>query len=202
VLALERAGAKAELVKLPRERLGAAVGENGATPQFEAAIWDTPPLASYGTDYLRVVFGSDPRRATLNYSRYRSESFDGLAARAARAVRPEVRARLVRDELQLLAKDLPVVPLVYPKAAFAYRPAIYDGWQFIAGSGILDKRSFLPRSGLPANRRLAQEPVPGNPAGGLGPAGYVALGLLAVTVALAAIGLAGSARRRRRRTHA
>jgi len=199
VLALERAGAQAELVELPRERLGAAVGENGSTPRFEAAIWDTPPLASYGTDYLRVVFGSDPRRATLNYSGYRSESFDGLAARAARELNPETRPRLVRDELKLLADDLPVVPLVYPKAAFAYRPAIYDGWQFVAGSGILDKRSFLPRSGLPANRPLGQARAPTNPAGGLGPAGYVALGLLGVTLALAAAGLAGSARRRRRR---
>jgi len=200
VLALERAGLSAELVELPRGELGAAVGEDGATPRFEAAIWTTPPLASYDPDYLSVVFGSDPDRAVLNYSGYDKPEFDDLAGRVAKEVDARERARLVRRELQLLARDLPVVPLVYARGAFAFRPAVYDGWRFVHGTGILDKQSFLPGSGLPANRRRDSAAAPpASPGGGLGPAGYVALALLGVTLALAAAGLLGAAGRKLRR---
>ena len=196
VLALKRAGVSAELVELPQSELASAVGENGATPRFEAAIWTTPPLASYDPDYLSVVFGSDPDRAVLNYSGYDEPGFDDLAGRVAEEGNDRKRARLVRSELELLARDLPVVPLVYATGAFAYRPAVYDGWRFIDGTGILDKQSFLPASGLPANRRPDTAAAPPSPGGGLGPAGYVALALLAVTLALAAAGLLGAAGRK------
>jgi hypothetical protein len=36
-----------------------------------------------------------------------------------------------------------VVPLVFPEGSFAYRANVYDGWVYVKGSGILDKRSFL-----------------------------------------------------------
>ena len=39
--------------------------------------------------------------------------------------------------------------LLYPDGAYAYWSNVYDGYQFIAGQGIVNKLSFLPESALP-----------------------------------------------------
>ena len=54
------------------------------------------------------------------------------------------RSRAILDEARLLARAAPAVPLFFSEGAFAFRGQIYDGWVFIRGSGILDKRAFLP----------------------------------------------------------
>ncbi|MGH2984746.1 MAG: ABC transporter substrate-binding protein [Solirubrobacterales bacterium] len=141
--ALQRAGAGAELVELPFRSLARSVGANGGSPNFQAAIWSAPPLASYDPSFLPAVFGN-PFRSALNYSGYRSARFDELAAKVSDAPTVEARRSAVADELRLLARDLPVVPLVFPQGAFAYVSSVYDGWIYVKGSGILDKRSFLP----------------------------------------------------------
>jgi len=196
VLALKRAGARAVLKELPPDRLAAAVGQDGSRPSFEAAIGTSPPLASYDPDFLRAVFGSE--RAPLNYSGYRSREFDRLAARTAAATNPETRRQTVQSELELLTKDAPVVPLFFPQGAFAYRPQVYDGWRFVQGVGILDKRSFLPGNITPSRRGAgAGEPAVSDDAGGgISLLGIGALGLLAVVVGVLGVGLVGRFARR------
>jgi len=196
VLALKRAGARAVLQELPPDRLAAAVGQDGSRPSFEAAIGTSPPLASYDPDFLRAVFGSG--RAPLNYSGYRSREFDRLAARTAAATNPETRRQTVQSELELLTKDAPVVPLFFPEGAFAYRPQVYDGWRFVQGVGILDKRSFLPGNIRPSRRGPGDgEPVGSDDAGGgISVLGIGALGLLAVVVGVLGVGLVGRLARR------
>ncbi len=196
VLALTRAGADAELRVVPPDELAAAVGEGGATPTFEAAIVGTPELASYSPEYLRAIFGSDERMAPLNYFGYRSEEFDRLAARVARETNPRERSQLIRSELRLLARDLPVAPLFYPEGAFVTRPSIYQGWQYVDGSGILDKRSFLPREVStegPGPNAAPIDPASGS-GGGIGVLGLVALGMLGIVVVVI---VAGAVRRAR-----
>jgi len=191
VLALEGVGADAALEEVPPGELAAAVGQDGSSPTFEVAIWSTPPLTSYSPEYLRTVFGSNERVAPLNYSGYRSEEFDELAERAARETNPSERSRRVREELELLAKDAPVVPLFYPKGAFVFRSSIYDGWIYVEGTGILDKRSFLPREISPSRRSSG---FSGSSGGGIGVLGFVALALLGVVLLLAALGVVTRAR--------
>jgi peptide/nickel transport system substrate-binding protein len=142
-LALRRAGAGATVVEVSRASLGRAIGEDGSSAAFEAAIVSTPPLASYDPDFLSTLFGSDPGDAPLNYSGYRSRAFSARADRVAAAPNRGARRRAVAAELRLLAKDLPAIPLFFSEGAFAFRPAIHDGWVFVRGTGILDKRSFL-----------------------------------------------------------
>jgi peptide/nickel transport system substrate-binding protein len=149
VQALREVGASADLREVTRAELSQAVGEDGSTPSFQTAIWSVPPLASYEPDFLSRQFGSTPN-ASLNYSGYRSPAFDSLAQRVATTMDTGARRSLVRDELQLLANDVPAVPLFFADGRFAYRPASYDQWVFIKGTGILDKRSFVeprPTSG-------------------------------------------------------
>jgi peptide/nickel transport system substrate-binding protein len=192
VLALTRAGADAELVTMRPGELSAAVDPDDGTPTFAAAILSTSPLASYSPDYLSVVFGSDERRAPLNFSGYSSEEFDRLAASAARETNPRERSQTIRSELRLLAQeDVPVVPLFYPEGAFVYRDNIYKGWIYIEGTGLLDKRSFLPRN-ISAEEGAGPNAAPVDPAGGsgggIGALGVVALGILGIAVIVVLIG--------------
>ena len=186
VLQLERAGATAELRPVSRAELGRAVGESGGTPAFTAAIWSTPALASYDPDFLAALFGPGP----LNLSGYRSATFDALARRVAQAATADERRRAVADELDRLAEDAPVVPLLFPRGAFGFRAATHRGWTYVAGTGIVDKRSFLREgASLPAAATPATQGGDGGPSVLV----IVAIGALAVAGLLA--GAATFARR-------
>ncbi len=190
VLALQRAGARARLQEVSASRLSEAVGEDGGSPSFQAAIWSSPALASYDPDFLRAAFGSE--EAPLNLSGYRSDDFDELAEDVAAATNPRERRRLVESELEVLARDAPVIPLFFPQGAFVVRPSVYDGWTYVAGSGILDKRSFLPLVQRPSDR--APAPRPQTTDGGLGTLGFLALGLLGGILVILALQLLARAR--------
>jgi peptide/nickel transport system substrate-binding protein len=198
VLALERAGADAELREVSGDELTTAVAPDGGAPSFEAAIVSIPPLVSYSPDNLRLVFGSDERQAPLNYSGYASEEFDSLAARAARETNPDERAQAIRSQLELLAQDdVPAVPLFYPEGAYVFRPSIYQGWTFTAGHGLLDKRSFLPttvRSAEGPGPNAAPPPPTGDSGGGIGVGAVIALGMVGIVLLVIAVGVVQRAR--------
>ena len=149
-LALQRVGVRTRIQRVSARELERAVGQDGARPTFGAAIWSTQPLASYDPSFLRAVFGSS-ETARLNYSGYRSGEFERLAARVDSAPTIGSRRRAVAAELQLLARDVPVVPLVFTPGTFAYRSAAYDGWLYVEGSGIFEKRSFVGRGASAAS---------------------------------------------------
>ncbi|MGI8686423.1 MAG: ABC transporter substrate-binding protein [Acidimicrobiales bacterium] len=142
-LALQRVGLQAVVKFVPHEELATAVGEDGSEPSFQAAIWSIPPLVSHDPDFLRRLFGSQPLDAPLNFAGYRSEAFDALADRIGSTPDPIDRKAVVGEALRLLATDVPAIPLFFPRGAYAYRPARYDGWVFVKGAGILDKLSFV-----------------------------------------------------------
>jgi peptide/nickel transport system substrate-binding protein len=184
-LALRRAGAVAEVRATGREELSRAVGEDGSPPTFEAAILASPALATYDPDFLRPLFGSDPTQAPLNHAGYRSQAFDDLAQQIAATRDPDARQVAVVEALRLLANDVPVVPLFFATGRYAYRPAGYDGWRFVKGSGILDKRSFVEPRAAP----LRPPPTSGRrPADGL-PFGSIALGALGAAAVLIVVGV-------------
>lgn len=200
VLALRRAGARATLVRMSRARLARATGESGSAPDFEAAIDDIPALVSEDPDYLKAMFGSAPATAPLNLSGYRSRAFDALARRVASATDRRTRITAIRTEMRLLARDLPAIPLFFSEGAFAYRSAVYDRWTFVKGTGILDKRSFLPGA-TPARRAPAagetgDAPADPDPSSGLQLANIISLVVLGVVALLAALALAQRRRKR------
>ena len=194
VLALRRAGAAATLVEVSPEGLGQALGETTSAPDFDAAITSIPALVSHDPDYLRSLFGSDPRTSRLNVSGYRSDAFDAAARRVASTSDPASRRLAILDEARLLAAAAPAIPLFFSQGAFAYRSQIYDGWMFVRGSGILDKRSFLP--GAPARSTPAASGSAGDqavaddgPDSGLGIVSTLSLLAGAIVVALALLAL-------------
>lgn len=197
VLALQRVGVDAVLELMPSDELAAAVGAGDGPPRFEVAIWSISPLPSFSADTLRQVFGSDERQAPLNYMGYSSEEFDRLAELTSKETNPEERAARIREEIELLAQDLPVVPLFYPEGAFVVNPSIYEGWRYVEGTGILDKTSFLPRdirNQDPAPNAAAPAARTGDSGGGIGVGAVIALVLLGIVLAVI---LAGVVRARR-----
>lgn len=191
VLALQRAGASATLVEVSPAALSRAVGETDAAADFDAAITSIPPLVSQDPDYLRALFGSDPRKAPLNVSGFRSEEFDAAARRVASARDRAERDRAILAQSRLLARAAPEIPLFFAQGAFAYRSQIYNGWTFIRGVGILDKRSFL--AGGPTARSepraTAAEGDPVDSGSSWDVVSILSLLALAVVVALAGLAL-------------
>ena len=149
VAALRRAGAPVRLRELTARQLERRLGRDGGAADFDAAVVGIPALASYDPAYLTNVFG-DPASATLNDGGYRSAGFERAAERVASASTHDDREAAVADELELLARDLPAVPLFFGGTTFAYRTRGYAGWVDVMGSGILDKQSFLAAARTPA----------------------------------------------------
>lgn len=197
VLALRRGGVAAEARNVSRAELSRAVGEDGSPPSFQAAIWVSPPLASYDPDFLGRLFGSDRQDAALNYSGYRNPAFDALVERIATTPEPAARHAAVQEALRLLATDVPVAPLLFSVGTFSFRPSVYDGWVFVKGVGILDKRSFVEPSQPAAegpDERVELQPRDDSPARRpwLGEVGLAAAGVAAL------VGLGTLVRRRHR----
>ena len=62
-------------------------------------------------------------------------------------VRQEELNRLIQERLAVV---LPFIPLMSPGGNFAYRPAAYDGWVYVKGTGIMTVWSFLPANAAQA----------------------------------------------------
>lgn len=193
-VALRRAGLTASFREVPRSELTAALGLDGSTPSFTAAIGASPALASYDPDFLTHLFGPRSTSMGLNPTGYSSSEFDALAARIATTPDPEARRAAVVEALKVLARDAPAIPLLYQTGAFAFRPTVYDSWVYVKGAGIFDKRSFVDREQQASPPRSESE-RPGRPApegGGGGDAngfslGMVGLGLMGLAVLLVVV---------------
>jgi peptide/nickel transport system substrate-binding protein len=198
--ALRAAGIRATLKARTRAQLDRALGAGGRRPSFDAAIDVIPPLVSYDPDGLTRLFGSDPAQAPLNAGGYRSAAFDAAARRTASAPSRSARRAATRAELAVLAREVPAVALFFSRGRFGIRPAIYDGWVFVQGTGILDKQSFLPGTAAEPAPPARGEPAAGTSgsgAGGVGLLDVVSGVVLAIAVMLALAGLVVGRRRRR-----
>ena len=186
-LALQRAGLQVVSEQRPRAEVSRALGEDGAPPTYEAAIGAISPLISYDPDFLRPFFGGGDT-SRLNVTGYRSAEFDQLAEGIRSSADAEQRRIAVSTALQLLATDAPAIPLFFNSGAFAYRDAAYEGWVFIKGTGILDRRSFVEPATI--QKRAPTEVVPetstdqGPPVFGLAAAAILVAALLLALVAL------------------
>jgi peptide/nickel transport system substrate-binding protein len=201
VQALRAAGIRATLKARTRARLDRALGVGGRRPSFDAAIDVIPPLVSYDPDGLTRLFGSEPAQAPLNAGGYRSAAFDAAVRRTASAPSGSARRAATRAELAVVAREVPAVALFFSRGSFGVRPAIYDGWVFVEGTGILDKRSFLPGGAAgELEPQASGEPAAGASGSGSGGVGLldVVSGLvLAIAVVLALAAFVVGRRRRR-----
>lgn len=197
-LALERGGVTASSATRSTADLTKALGGDGAEPTFSLAITTLGPASSYDPDYLARLFGS----GTATTSGYSSAEFDKRALVVATTVDAKARKAAAVQELQLLATDLPTLPLLFPNGAFVFRPASHDAWRYVRGVGVLDKQSFVPVAAseqAPASTTSTIRPAPpvasgidAAPDGGSGggfPFAVVPIGLVGAALVLVALAI-------------
>jgi peptide/nickel transport system substrate-binding protein len=195
-IAVQRAGGRARVDERTPEGLAAAVGQDRSHGRgFQAAIWSTPTLASYDPAFVRAVFGP-PGPTSLNYARYASRGFDIAAGRVDAARTPGDRRAAVQAELEVLARELPVVPLFYAGDAWVYRPGVFGGWVFVKGSGLLDKRSLLAHPAVTRRAPGASAADPIDRAGDGSDPLPIALGIIGVLSVILGAALARGRRGR------
>lgn len=111
----------------------------GRDYQMSMFGWSAPVNAQAN---LRGLLHSDPAAGTLNLSGYSNPEVDELANEAAVTTDEAQRAELLNEIQTILAEELPLITLFYQDGIYAYRPAAFDNWTYMAGQGIINKRSF------------------------------------------------------------
>jgi len=74
------------------------------------------------------------------------KQLDDLIAEYVSNPDPSKTEDLAKQIQERFATNLPFIPLMSPPGNFAYRPAAYDGWVYMKGTGIMTVWSFLPES--------------------------------------------------------
>jgi len=114
----------------------------GRNYQMSMFGWSAPVNAQAN---LRGLLHSDTAKGTLNLSGYADDEVDQLTDQALVTTDVDARRELLYRVQERLAADVPLITLFYQDGVYAYRPAAYDGWTYMAGQGIIHKGSFLRR---------------------------------------------------------
>ena len=120
---------------------------NGRNYQMAAWGWSAPVQAN--TIAVAQLVHSDPGIGFLNLTGFASPEIDEISAQLQTEADPAVSASLIGDLQVLLAEQVPFVLLAYPDGAYAFNSDVYDGWEFIAGQGIVSKVSLLTPDSRP-----------------------------------------------------
>jgi peptide/nickel transport system substrate-binding protein len=112
----------------------------GRDYQLSMFGWSAPVNAQAN---LRGLLHGDTAKGTLNLSGYADPEVDRLTDEAAVTTDQGARRALLHAVQERLAEDLPLVTLFYQDGIYAYRPAVFDDWTYMAGQGIINKRSFV-----------------------------------------------------------
>jgi peptide/nickel transport system substrate-binding protein len=85
-------------------------------------------------DFLRRRFSS--KSTGRSFSRvhgYKNSEFDNLADKQLTTIDPEKRKELVVKMQELLADDVPVIPLYVPTRIALFNAKVFDGWYYTPG---------------------------------------------------------------------
>jgi peptide/nickel transport system substrate-binding protein len=116
---------------------------------YEMAIWGWSAPIQATTIRVADLVHSDPGIGFLNLTGFADPEVDEVAG-ALLTEGDATRAAELTSELQALIADrVPFVLLAYPDGAYVYDSSVYDGWEFIAGQGIVSKVSLLDPSARP-----------------------------------------------------
>lgn len=112
----------------------------GRSYQMSMFGWSAPVNSQAN---LLGLLHSDPAKGNLNLSGYANPEVDALTDEAAVTTDEAARRDLLFQVQEILAQDLPLITLFYQDGIYAYRPAAYDEWTYMAGQGIINKNSFV-----------------------------------------------------------
>jgi peptide/nickel transport system substrate-binding protein len=114
-------------------------------PDYDMMIWlwSSTPQAQRG--FIRFLTHCDfSGIGTRNLTGMCDEEWDTLLTEFVSNPDPARTEELSRQLQERFAENLPFIPLMSVNGIFAYRPAAYDGWVYMKGTGIMTVWSFLP----------------------------------------------------------
>ncbi|HSW42686.1 MAG TPA: ABC transporter substrate-binding protein [Patescibacteria group bacterium] len=116
---------------------------------YQLAMWGWSAPVQADTGQISQLVHSDPAVGSINLTGFSDPEADQLAEELG-ITDDAARRTEILDRLQvIIAEQLPFLMLLYPDGAYAFRPAVYDGWTFITGQGVVDKTSLLPADARP-----------------------------------------------------
>ncbi|HJR78691.1 MAG TPA: ABC transporter substrate-binding protein [Anaerolineales bacterium] len=114
-------------------------------PDYDMMIWlwSSTPQAQRG--FVRFLTNCDfSVIGSRNLTGICDEEWDALLEEFVSSPDPERIEELSTQLQERFAENLPFIPLMSANGIFAYRPASYDGWVYLKGTGIMTVWSFLP----------------------------------------------------------
>jgi peptide/nickel transport system substrate-binding protein len=120
-----------------------------AKPDYDMAIWGWSAVPQARRGFVQFLtncgFGSDGL-GWANLSGICDKQLDDLIADYVSNADPSKTEDLAKQIQERIGTNLPFIPLMSPPGKFAFRPAAYDGWVYMKGTGIMTIWSFLPES--------------------------------------------------------
>jgi len=114
--------------------------------QFDVALYsatlDEPEMA-YLCFHSSQGLVKKGRVVGFNYGGYANAEYDGLASASLDERDPDVRRRMLYSMQEILAEDLPQIPLYVPRVLNLLRQDRFGGWVAQAGSGLLNRKSMV-----------------------------------------------------------
>ena len=116
-----------------------------AEPDYDLAIWGWSSGVQFQRGFVRKLtnceFGAP---GNFNLTGICDPTLDEFVAQLVSNTDPAKTEDLSKEVQERIAENLPFIPLMSPGGNFAFRPASYDGWVYLKGTGIMTIWSFLP----------------------------------------------------------
>ncbi len=115
-------------------------------PDYDMGIWGWSSTPQIQRGFIRIMTNCDfGGVGKYNLTGICDPTLDGYVNEFVTTIDQARSDQLATLIQQRFAENLPWAPLMSPNGTFAYRPAAYDGWQYMLGTGIVTVWSFLPK---------------------------------------------------------
>ena len=116
-------------------------------PDYDMAIWGWSAVPQARRGFVQFLTNCDFGGIGWgNLTGICDKKLDDLIAQFVSNADQSKTEDLAKQIQERIAENLPFIPLMSPGGNFAYRPAAYDGWVYMKGTGIMTIWSFLPES--------------------------------------------------------
>jgi len=116
-----------------------------AKPDYDMAIWGWSAVPEARRGFIQFLTNCDFGGIGWgNLTGICDKELDDLLAQFVTNIDPSKTEELSKQIQERISTNLPFIPLMSPAGNFAYRPAAYDGWVYMKGTGIMTIWSFLP----------------------------------------------------------
>jgi peptide/nickel transport system substrate-binding protein len=114
-------------------------------PDYDMAIWGWSAVPQVRRGFVQFLTNCDfGGTGWGNLTGICDKELDDLISDFVSNPDPSKTEDLSKQIQERIATNLPFIPLMSPGGNFGYRPAAYDGWVYMKGTGIMTVWSFLP----------------------------------------------------------